>query len=63
MDPGSYLNPKVTNDERERQAGLAAAKAASTPTTNYSSKFSKPFTDAERAKQAAALVTRLRKDD
>jgi len=61
-DPSSYLNPRVTNAQREKDAE-AARLAAAPKTTDYGSKFSKPFTDADKKKQAAALAGMLRKRD
>jgi hypothetical protein len=59
VDMSGLTNPKRPIARREDEAEDAKA-AASAPTTNYGSKFSKPFSAADKAKQAEALELALR---
>jgi hypothetical protein len=59
VDLSGLTNPKRPLKRREDEAEDARA-AAAVPTTNYGSKFSKPFSAEEKAKQAEALELALR---
>lgn len=60
-DPAEIRNPKLTIERRLKNA--EGGDEAPSKTTNYSKKFSKPFTPEERKKQNSALQDALRKHE
>jgi hypothetical protein len=58
-DLADVINPKKPLTERE-EAAMNGPKAASAPASDYAKKFSKPFTEEEKKKQAEARIKALR---